>query len=251
MKTNLDTLWSDLRELNMPVWALLAGTLINSFGTFVVFFLVLFLTRLGFTPVQAGLAASTFSLGGMAAALIGGYLADRVGPRAVIILSMFASAVTMLMFAQVKTLPLMLLLSLLAGLSTQLHGPATATLLTQLTPEDKRVTAFALLRFSANFGSTLGPIAAGLLLERSPTYLFVGDALTSIIFGLIAIMVLPRMSVQANQVATPRVPFNQIFKHRDILKYNVYIIIMNQCTYLSAFFSSFFIRPSNQWKDRM
>ena len=39
-----------------PVWILFAGVFLNKFGTFVVPFLVIYLTRRGFSNAEAGIA---------------------------------------------------------------------------------------------------------------------------------------------------------------------------------------------------
>ncbi|NIP79470.1 MAG: MFS transporter, partial [Gemmatimonadetes bacterium] len=52
-----------LRALPGPVWVLAGGQFINKFGAFVLFFLVVYLTDLGYSPAQAGLAAGAYGLG--------------------------------------------------------------------------------------------------------------------------------------------------------------------------------------------
>jgi len=43
----------NLRALPPAAWILFGGTFINRFGTFVIPFLILYLTRIGFTSAQA------------------------------------------------------------------------------------------------------------------------------------------------------------------------------------------------------
>src|SRR5262245_30640691 len=56
-----------LRELPRPVWILYAGTFLNKFGTFVIPFLALYMTRMGFSMTQAGLAIGAYGVGLLAA----------------------------------------------------------------------------------------------------------------------------------------------------------------------------------------
>ena len=72
-------LFSQLHPLPRPFWLLVGATFVNRFGVFVVPFLALFITRNGNTAAQAGLAVAAYSLGGFAAAWIGGWMADRLG----------------------------------------------------------------------------------------------------------------------------------------------------------------------------
>jgi len=69
-----------LCELPRPFWGLLAGTFVNRFGAFVLIFLVLWLTRQGYSEAQAGIALGAYALRGRGHArpLPGrGLLADR------------------------------------------------------------------------------------------------------------------------------------------------------------------------------
>jgi MFS family permease len=177
--------------LPAPAWALFVGTFINRFGSFVLVFLVLYLTRKGYSPAQAGLAASVYGVGHVLAALFGGHLADFLGRRRTIALSMFTAAATLLALSQASALPLIIVLTLIAGLTAELYRPAAAALLTDLTPAGQRVTAFALYRLAINLGVAAGPAVAGFLAERSFTILFIADAITSALYGAIALVALP------------------------------------------------------------
>jgi len=58
-------------------------------------------------------------------------------------------------------------------------------------PVGQRVTAFAAYRMAFNAGWAFGPATAGLLAKHSFAWLFVGDAMTSVLFGLVAWFALP------------------------------------------------------------
>ena len=182
---------SEVSQLPRAAWILFGGTLVNRFGSFIIVFLVLYLTQKGFSAPQAGLAASTYGVGAVFASIIGGYLADHLGRRNSIALSMFLSAGVMLALSQADSLGWILSLSAAAGFSAELYRPASLALLTDLTPAGGRVTAFAFYRLAINMGFAAGPAIGGLLAERSFFYLFLGDAITSTVFGVIALTALP------------------------------------------------------------
>ncbi len=71
----------NVRALPPTAWVLFAGTFLNRFGTFVMPFLVLYLTRQGYSAAQAGLALSAYGIGHLCASFSGGHLADRIGRR--------------------------------------------------------------------------------------------------------------------------------------------------------------------------
>jgi len=185
----------NLRELPTAAWVLFAGTFVNRFGSFVMTFLILYLTRRGFSPPQAGAAVSLYGLGGVAASVLGGELADRIGRTRTITLSMFGSAAVMLTLSQVDRLPVIFLLTTLAGLTSEAYRPASSALLADLVPAGQRVSAFAALRFTVNAGFALGAATAGLLAQRSFFLVFASDALTSVIFGVLAIVAIRDVKV--------------------------------------------------------
>jgi MFS family permease len=128
----------------------------------------------------------------MAAALAGGQLADTIGRRNSIIVSMFSSATTMLALSQATGIRSIVLLTALAGFTAELYRPASYALVADLTPKGRRITGFAMYRLAVNAGVAAGPAVAGFLAQRSFLWLFIGDALTSIIYGCAAYFALPR-----------------------------------------------------------
>jgi len=174
-----------------PLWILFAGTFINRCGMFVLPFLTIYLTRHGYSAAQAGIAISAYGAGHLIAAILGGHLADRIGRRNTIVLSMFLSASAMLALSQARAYPAILAFTLLAGSAAEMYRPAAGALIGDLTTPEQRVTAFALFRFALNLGFAAGPAMAGFLADRSFFYLFIGDAATSFVFGVIALLALP------------------------------------------------------------
>jgi MFS family permease len=187
----VSSLLQNLKALPRPAWILFGGTFINRFGTFVMPFLAIYMTRNGYSPAQAGLAVSSYGAGHIVASMLGGHLADRIGRRYTIALSMFASTAGMLALSQARTLPVILMLSFLAGISAELYRPAATALLGDLVPPERRVAAFGMYRFAINLGFAAGPATAGLLANKSFFYVFAGDAVTSFVYGLIALIALP------------------------------------------------------------
>jgi MFS family permease len=185
------TLREGIRSLPGPVWILCAGTFVNRFGSFVAVFLVLYLRSRGYSIAEAGLVVSFYGVGNVVAAAVGGWVADRFGRRNALALSMFSSAATLLALSQARSLPLIIVLTTLAGLTGEMYRPAAAALLTDLTRAGERIPAFALNRLAINLGFAAGPAVAGLLAERSFFLIFLGDALTSAAFGVIALTSLP------------------------------------------------------------
>lgn len=183
--------WRSVRAMPPAAWVLFGGSFVNRFGSFVLVFLVIWLTEEGYSPAQAGAAVSSYGAGALVASLLGGYLADRIGRRNAIAVSMLSAAATMLALSQASALALVLVLSALAGLTSELYRPASAALLADLLPPERRLTGYALYRLAINLGFAAGPATAGLLAERSFFLLFLVEAVTSAAFGLAALLFLP------------------------------------------------------------
>lgn len=186
------SLLRNLRGLPGTLWILVGGAFLNRFGTFVLPFLVLYLTRQGFTEAQAGVTLSAYGIGNFAASFIGGHLADRIGRRATIVISMVSSAAAVLTLSQVHSWPLLIVVTLCAGLCGDIFRPAASALVIDVCTPEQQLTGSALYRLAANLGFAAGPVTAGLLVNRSFFLLFVVDASTSLMFAIIAITVLPR-----------------------------------------------------------
>ncbi len=185
------SLIQNLRALPRAAWILFAGTFVNRFGTFVMPFLAIYLTRSGFTPSQAGVAVSAYGAGHLIASMLGGHLADRIGRRNTIAVSMFSSAVMMVALSQARGFFVILGITLLAGAAAELYRPAAAALIADLVAPEQRISAFGMYRLAINLGFAAGPATAGLLANRSFLYIFFGDALTSLGYGIIALLALP------------------------------------------------------------
>lgn len=190
--TTQPTLRGNLKALPRPAWILFGGSFLNRFGSFVITFLVLYVTRQGYSPTQAGLVVASYGLGSLPAAAVGGFLADRFGRRETIALSMFGAAAAMVALSQAHSLTALFLLSALAGLAAELYRPASGALLADLVPSHRRVAAFGMYRLAINAGFAVGTAVAGFMAERSFTLLFLGDAVSSVLFGIVVLVGLPR-----------------------------------------------------------
>ncbi|HYR29363.1 MAG TPA: MFS transporter [Thermoanaerobaculia bacterium] len=187
----MPTLLQNLKNLPRPAWILFAGTFVNRFGTFVMPFLAIYLTRQGYSATQAGLAIGAYGGGHIAASMLGGHLADRIGRRHTIAISMFGSAVMMMVLSQARSYPAIVISTFFVGLVSELYRPAAAALLGDLVTPEQRIAAFGMYRFAINLGFAAGPATAGFIADRSFFLVFAVDAATSFVYGIVALTMLP------------------------------------------------------------
>ncbi|BCX47113.1 MFS transporter [Haloferula helveola] len=182
------SLWSELRLLPRSYWILFSGTLINRFGHFVMPFLALYLRSEGYAGWVTGASLTSYGAGTLLANLAGGYFADRVGRKPTILVSCAGAVVTMLALSQAQTPLMLILLSGIVGLVSAVYFPAASALLADLVPAPLRIRAFGCQRLATNLGFALGMATAGLLAAHSFLLLFVIDAATTAVLGLMVLI---------------------------------------------------------------
>jgi MFS family permease len=175
-------------RLPREVWILQAGGLANMFGNGVVVpFLIIYLHNVrGISLGVAGLIAASNSLAGLMSAFVGGALADRIGPRAVLTGALVVMAVAFALFPLVRQPWHAFALNMLAGAGSGSFWPSQSVLLNLLTPSERRHAAFAQQRMTMNLGIALGGLVAGLVARTAHpgtfTVLFILDAATFLVF---------------------------------------------------------------------
>lgn len=180
-----------LRSFPRALWVVAVGNFVNRFGGFVVPMLALHLTHLGFSAEQIGVVLGAYGVGRLGSSLLGGIWTDRHGHRFVIAVSMFSSAAGMLVLGWLTHYPSILAMVLLQGFASELFRPASSALIAELAPREHRLTAFALNRLAVNAGFALGPAVGGILAHYSFHWIFLGNALADLTYGLLAWRGLP------------------------------------------------------------
>ena len=97
----------------------------------------------------------------------------------------------LLWLSQIRSFEGFVVVAILTGVTAEMFGPAGHALIVDLVPAELRVTAFGCLRMAINAGFAFGPAVAGWMVTKSFFWLFLGDALTTLLFGLLAAVQLP------------------------------------------------------------
>jgi MFS family permease len=205
-----NSLWQMAAELPRSFWLLWLGTFINRIGIFVAPFLTLFLTReRGFTVPEAAFVVSIMGFGGFLAQFVGGYCADRFGRRPTLLISLWGTPIFTLLLSVPGSHSQLLLTAFLLGIFTEMYRPASAALIADIVPLPLRPRAYALRYWAINLGASLGLALGGLLASQNYLYLFIGDALTTFLFGLVIFLGVRETYIPKRQTAaaTPAGPF--------------------------------------------
>ncbi|MEV5339512.1 MFS transporter [Streptomyces sp. NPDC052676] len=176
------------RPLPPVFWLLFAGTLLNRLGILVPAFLALFLAaETGLSTGAIGVLVGLWGAGSVAGALLGGALADRVGPRAAVLFSQAVSLAASVCLVCTQRAGVLAGVVLLSGCASTLHKPAGAVVVSRELPETAHVRAFGLLYWASNIGAAVSPAVSGVLLEWDPVWLIVLNMVTAVCYGAVAL----------------------------------------------------------------
>jgi MFS family permease len=145
---------------------------------------------------QAGIILATNSIAGVIGSTIGGAMADRYGRRGIILFGLVVSALSGLTLGFVNKFYLFYGLSVFVGLMGSSAQPAHQAMVADLLPADKRSEGFGILRVVSNFAWIIGPTIGGFLASFNFLYLFLSDAVISIITALLVFRLLPETKPQ-------------------------------------------------------
>ncbi|HEX4460969.1 MAG TPA: MFS transporter [Polyangia bacterium] len=201
-----------MRGLPRSYWFLWAASLVNRLGGFVYTFLALYLHRARhFTIAEAGFVVMLYGLGSFASGPVGGYFADHVGRRRTMLASFGLGAAAMLQLGFARA-PWHIAVSALAlGFCNDLFRPAQAATVADVVAPADRTRAFGYLYWAVNLGFAGAAMLAGFLARSSFTWLFIGDAATTLACGLIVYRFVPESHPERHSTAKrprpdPRAP---------------------------------------------
>lgn len=172
-----------------------AGVLLNSFGNGVVLpFLIIYLHNVrGIALGTAGLVAATQSAAGLFSGFAGGTLADRIGPKRVLVAALAVMTVAFALMPLIRVAWEAFLLYLVWGAGSGAFWPSQSTMLAALAPADKRAPAFAIQRLVMNLGVALGGVVAGFIASVAHpstfTFLFAIDCATFLAYIVVLVRV--------------------------------------------------------------
>lgn len=171
-------------------WLLWFGQTVSRLGTLAPAFLVLYLEQDGLVaPGTTPLVVGLFGAGVVLSGLVGGALADLIGPRRTIVAAQPVAAAMALLFAVADHVVALCALSLITGFLSAVDRPAGAGLISAIVPQEQFSKAYSLFLVGFNIGMSLSPVVSGFLLEVSPGALFVVWAASSLVYAALVFAV--------------------------------------------------------------
>ncbi|WP_406149303.1 MFS transporter [Streptomyces sp. NBC_01012] len=171
-------------------WLLWCGQTVSRLGTLAPAFLVLYLEDNGLVaPGTTPLVVGLFGAGVVLSGLVGGVVADLIGPRRTIVAAQPVAATMALLFALADHVVVLCALSLITGFLSSVDRPAGAGLISSIVPKEQFSKAYSLFLVGFNIGMSLSPVLSGFLLEVSPTALFIVWAASSLIYAALVFAV--------------------------------------------------------------
>ncbi|HNK15868.1 MAG TPA: MFS transporter, partial [Nitrospira sp.] len=147
----------------------------------------------GDTPMAAeiyGLMGTAWALMQFVCSPIQGSLSDRFGRRPVVLLSNFGLGLDFILMALAPSVSWLFAGRVISGIASSSFSTAGAYI-ADVTPPDKRASAFGLMGASFGLGFVLGPAVGGILGAVDPRWPFWGAAATSLLNACYGFFVLP------------------------------------------------------------
>lgn len=173
---------------------------INRSGAMVLLFTSLYLTKeLHFTIAEAGISLSFYGIGSVLGSYAGGWLTDRKNFFDIMIFSLVSSGLILLLLLFTESPFLIGIIIFLYAFTSDLFRPANSKAIAAYSTPENRTRSVSLVRLAINLGFSLGPAAGGFIaLYFGYKWLFVIDALTSLIAAVMLYIYLPRQADEIN-----------------------------------------------------
>ncbi|MBL8728393.1 MAG: MFS transporter [Planctomycetes bacterium] len=226
--------WRDsFRGLPATTWLLCLAAFVNRAGAMVVPFLSLYLgERFGYSVGEAGRLLSLYGVGAICGSVLGGRLADLLGPVRVQIVTLSLTCVWMLMLTQVEDPWLLAGSVFVLGLVNDAFRPGNITAVASSCEPALRRKALATNRLALNAGWAIGPTVGGYLADVDFRWLFVADGATCGLAALLIWIFLRRWR--------PEVPARPANDARRVWHDGTFVLAMASCVlYLLAFLQYF------------
>jgi MFS family permease len=174
-------------EYPSQFWLMASGLLISSAGSSMIWpFLMIYVSeKLDLSLSTVSTLITINATTGLLTSFIAGAIADRLGRKPVMVLSLAVNGLGYLFMSQAHTYLGFAILMLVMGASNPLYQVGADAMLADMIGQEKRTNAYAIIRMVNNAGIAIGPAVGGFLASRSYAYAFLGAAAGMLIYSLL------------------------------------------------------------------
>ena len=207
---------------------MLSGIFISSAGAGMIMpFLMIYASEKLGLPLSTVVTLITINFGtGLFASFIAGTLADKIGRKIVMVISLAANGLIYLFMMQANSYAAFALLMFLAGLANPLYQVGADAMLADLIPSEQRNDAYAINRIMNNAGFALGPAVGGFMAAISYNYAFLGAAAGMLIYSLLLLFLAHETLEKPTDKLSHKKPdggYAKVFKDRG---YVVFVLML-------------------------
>jgi MFS family permease len=188
-------------------WLMTLGVIISTAGGSMIWpFLLIYASKKLSLPLSTVAILISINSGvGLFASFLAGTLADKVGRKIVMVLSLAMSGIGYFFLLQAQTYTHFVILMVFIGLSNPLYQVGADAMLADIIPSEQRTDAYAINRIANNAAFAIGPAVGGFLASSSYDLAFYGATAGFILYALIMIFfaheTLNKNLQEQNQVA--------------------------------------------------
>lgn len=187
------------KGLSEESWMLSIVMLINRSGSMVLPFLGVYVTdSLNFSIEEAGLVLSFFGIGSVVGSWVGGYLTDKFGEYHIQAFSLFLSTPLFLLIPFFHTIGGMMFIIFSLSSVTEMFRPANSVAITKYAKPGNITRSFSLNRMAINLGFSIGPALGGILSTISYEFLFIMNATTVFVAGIVYVRFFKKRHIRYN-----------------------------------------------------
>ena len=212
------------KEYPFQFWLMVFGVFLSTAGAGMIapFLMIYASEKLGL-PLSTVVTLITINAGtGLFSSFIAGTLADKVGRKVVMVVSLAANGVIYLFMMRAESYAAFALLMFLTGLVNPLYQVGADAMLADLIPTKKRNDAYAINRMLNNAGFAIGPAVGGFIAALSYDYAFYGAATGMMTYSLLLLFLARETLVKTNTpnvVKKPDGGYAQVFLDKSYLSF--------------------------------
>lgn len=213
------------RQYNPQFWLMVTGIFISTAGSSMIMpFLLIYATDKLDIPLSAAVTLISINAGtSLFASFIAGWLADHVGRKVIMNISLTLNGLAFLGMRFAVTYPTLAVLMMSIGFSNALYSIGADAMMADLVPSEKRADAYAINRMMNNAGFAIGPAVGGFVAASSYNMAFLAGAAGMLTYSVL-LLFLARETLDKQHLApsAQRIPdggYGRVFRDGKYLAF--------------------------------